>query len=256
MFYRNLAIATVAALVFVTMATAPALAEGPRRFSNDVDFSGGGMHFDSAAFQSAMNNSRNLGSLAKENTPIGGNAVEFGFAAKSEEAKFFLIGTLYSESLAFLSSGDTEMAVDRIKAMEREFIDIGVTSSLYNYITKLRNMVERGRYDNQTVIEIFSLFQPFFEDFARSRSEDKLLLFQTGSWLVDMGLAAASGNNRLLAQTEKLKFLDQEMKRMDAPKGVIDALEEITGISQKEKISERDADNVLKLVKKMQSLLG
>jgi len=221
-----------------------------------IDLTGSTMNFDSSQFQASINSDESLGSLALQNTSIDEGAVEFGFAAKSEEAKFFIIGTLFSESLAYLRGGNNQMAVNRLKAMEREFIEIGVTPSLYNYITKLRNMVETERYEGKVITEIFSLFQPFFEDFAKGRNDDNRLLFQTGSWLVDMSLAAASGNKGLLVQTEKLKFLSEEMKRMDAPKGVIDALADITNISAKKEIEDRDTKKVLKLVKKMQSLLG
>jgi hypothetical protein len=46
------------------------------------------------------------------------------------------------------------------------------------------------------------------------------------------------------------------MKRMDAPKGVQDALAELSVIAAKKEIADRDADQVVKLVKRIQSVLG
>jgi hypothetical protein len=43
---------------------------------------------------------------------------------------------------------------------------------------------------------------------------------------------------------------------MDAPKGVQDSLSEISAISAKKDIVDRDAEQVLKLIKRIQSVLG
>ena len=51
-----------------------------------------------------------MGTLAKEHSTIGEKATTFGFAAKSEEAKFFIIGALYSETIAYLKSGNLDLA--------------------------------------------------------------------------------------------------------------------------------------------------
>ncbi|MFW6181755.1 MAG: hypothetical protein ACOC8N_08405, partial [Spirochaetota bacterium] len=56
----------------------------------------------SYAHQSAIDNysDKSLAEIAREQSPVQGDALAYGFAAKSEEAKFFLIGSLYSETLA------------------------------------------------------------------------------------------------------------------------------------------------------------
>jgi hypothetical protein len=112
------------------------------------------------------------------------------------------------------------------------------------------------KYDPAVLLEFFSLFQPVYEDFLKSKGQDRLTLFQAGSWLMDMGLAAAAQDNSLLKQPQVLNFFIAEMKRMDAPKGVQDSLTEIATISSKKELAPRDADQVLKLIKKIQTVLG
>jgi hypothetical protein len=73
---------------------------------------------------------------------------------------------------------------------------------------------------------------------------------------MDMSLAAAGGEKDLLRQQGKLDYFIKEMKRMDAPKGAIEALDEIATISKAKEISDKDAEKVLKLVKKIQTILG
>ena len=212
----------------------------------------------SYAHQSAIDNysDKSLGEIAREQSPVQEDALAYGFAAKSEEAKFFLIGSLYSETLAHLSSGDAKLAVERLDAIEREFITLQVPRSLYNYVSKMRNMIAGGKYEPRLNAELLSLFQPFFEDYARGQSEDKLTLFRAGTWLMDMSLTASAGDLELLHQTRALKRFIEEMRRMDAPQGVMRALEDISDIVKQEKVSDRDVRSILRLVKRIQTILG
>ena len=86
---------------------------------------------------------------------------------------------------------------------------------------------------------------------------DKLILFRAGSWLVDMSLTAAANDKQLIKQGKpQLVYFIKEMKRMDAPKGVLKSLEKIDGIATKDEIDEKDVERVLKQVKKIQTILG
>jgi len=179
-----------------------------------------------------------------------------GFAAKSEEAKTFLIGSFYSECIAYVRAGKSDLALDRLRAMEKEFIAMGVPNSIYGFISKIENAITTKKYDISVLLDFFALFQPVYEDFLKSKAQDRLTLFQAGSWFMDMGLAASAQDNSLLKQPQVLNYFIAEMKRMDAPKGVQDALAEISTISAKKEIANRDADQVLKLIKKIQTVLG
>jgi hypothetical protein len=213
---------------------------------------------NSYAHQTAIDNysDQTLGEIAKEQSTVDQEGLAYGFAAKSEEAKFFLIGSLYSEALAYLFSGDNELAAERLKAVEREFIVLQVPPSLYNYLTKMRSMLTSGKHDPKLVAELLSLFQPFFEEYAEGQSTDKLTLFRAGIWLFDMGLTAAAGDLELLHQAGTLEYFTEEMERMDAPVGVMRALDDINDIVKQEKVSDRDVRNILKLVKRIQTILG
>lgn len=233
----------------------PCLSQQARPAVNPGAISGP-QDFDSIRFQSAIGTDKALGSLAKQNSVIGDPNTSFGFAAKSEESKFFIIGALYSEAIAFLKSGQNELSAKRLDSIEKEFINLQVPASLYNYISKTKNLVELKKLDTATLQDFLALFQPFFEDYAKGKGADKLTLFRAGTWLVDVGLAASAGNKMLLKQTERLDYFVKEMKRMDAPRGVIESLEAIQQISQKKDITDKDADTVVKMVKKIQTTLG
>jgi hypothetical protein len=251
-FYRNI---LIAAVLLTLLSASSAFSLDPREVIKNVNGKEEEV-FDSSRFQSGIKSDRSLGSVAKDQSFFGDPSVSFGFAAKSAEAKFFIIGSLYSEALAYLKSGNTDLAAKRIESIEKEFINLNVPDSLFSYISKTHNIVVTKRYSPEAEMDFLSLFQPLFEDYAKSKGEDKLTLFRAGSWLFDMGLTAAAGDKDLLKQSSKLNYFITEMKKMDAPKGVLDSLAEIEKISEKKEISDKDAADVLKLVKNIQTVLG
>jgi len=235
----------------------PALALSQEGFDPDkVKLGSSSPYFNSGAFQSGLWSAKNLGELATKNSPVREKEAAFGFSAKSEEAKFFIIGALYSEAIACLNSGDRDLASKRLQLIEREFINMGAPSSLYGYVSKTRNMLETENYPPEYMVTVLSFFGPFFEDYAKGKSEEKLTLFRAGSWLVNMGLAAAAGDKVLLKQPDTLNYFTTQMKKMDAPKGVLDALGEIQKVAQKEQITDKDSEHVLELIKEIENLLG
>jgi hypothetical protein len=243
-------------LLLVIVFLAAAYSQQAREIPEKLTLKGSKIVLNSSRFQAAIKSEKSLGDLVSEVSPIGEEALSFGFAAKSEEAKTFIIGILYSEALAFISSGKFDLASKRLDSMRQEFINLNAPGSLYNYISKLSNMVDTKQFSKDILVEFLALFQPFCEDYAAGKSEDHLILFQAGSWIVDMSLTAAAGDTVMLKQPEVLNYFIQEMKRMDAPKGVIDSLDEIAKIAVKKDITERDIKNILKLGKKIQTILG
>jgi hypothetical protein len=253
---KNLICTMMLTAFTIVLSAEAAFGDESRVFPTPPPINEGETIFNSSRFQSGIKSGMNLGIVAKENSLAGDQATSFGFAEKSEEAKFFLVGSLFSEVLAYLRGGNIEMAAKRLETIEREFINLQAPSSLYNYISRTRNFIELKEYSPETTGEFLSLFQPLFEDYARSRGSDMLTLFRAGSWLFDITLTAAAGDKLLLIQPERLGYFIKEMKRMDAPVGVMNALDEIDKIMGKKEIADKDIDDVLELVKKIQIILG
>ena len=101
-----------------------------------------------------------------------------------------------------------------------------------------------------------ALFQPLWEDYTRSKGYDKLILFRAGSWLVDMSLIAGAQDTELLRQPVKAKYFTEAMKKLSAPKGVVEAFDQNIQITEKQQIVDTDAKEVLKLVKQIQTILA
>jgi hypothetical protein len=243
--------------VFLTIVfSTAAFSDEARKVPEKLGIKEGEEIFNSARYQANISRDKNLGVLAGGVSYIPEDTISLGFAAKSEEAKTFIIGALYSEALAYLRGGNLELAAKRLESMAQEFINLNAPGSLYNYTGYIVNLMQTRRHTPEVILEFLSLFQPFFEDYAKSKGKDRLILFRAGSWLVDMSLTAAAGDKLMLKQPGTLDYFIKEMKRMDAPKGVIDSLDEIAKIAEKKEITDKDVKQILKRVKKIQTLLG
>jgi len=232
-----------------------ALSDQARPIPKKIEIKNSSVMINSYRHQSSIRSDTSLTALAEGISSVGQEAVSYGFAAKSEEAKSFIIGTLYSESLAYLRGGNLDLASKRLTTIEKEFVNRQIPGSLYNLISSLINIVDTKRYTPEARAEFLSLFQPFYEDYAKSQGEDKLVLFRAGCWLEDMSLTAAAGDTYLLKQPKTIQYFITEMKRLDAPKGVLNALDEMARISSQKEMSDNDAKEILKLMKKIQTLL-
>jgi hypothetical protein len=246
---------TVFAALSAIMATV-AFAKGDLVVPTGLQSGESEVYFDSAMLQARIKSEKPLTTVAMQHSAIGEEAIAFGFAAKSEEAKFFIIGSLYADALAHLRSGAADLAAKRLESIETELLALRAPSSLYNYISKMRNMIEQKRYDTEMIEEFMALFQPLWEDYTRSKGDDKLILFRAGSWLVDMSLIAGAQDTELLRQPVKAKYFTEAMKKLSAPKGVVEAFDQITQITEKQQIIDTDAKEVLKLVKQIQTILA
>lgn len=233
-----------------------ALGQQARPLPGNLDATAGQQGFSSQLFQSAIRSESGLADLAERTNYISDDLVSFGFSASSAEARFFVLGTLYSQALAYAGGGDPVASSNRLKAIEREFIGLEAPSSLYSYVVRVRNVIETGRYPREVEIDFLGALEPFLADFAKSWGKNMPVLLHAGSWLNDFGMAAAADDRSLLGQNEKLKYFGEEMRRLEAPKQVTEALNKLVSITEAEKIGDGDVKEIQELIRQIQAILG
>lgn len=124
------------------------------------------------------------------------------------------------------------------------------------YLGQIRALVESREYPGAVLRHLLAPFQPFYEAHLLRQGPDQRPLFQAGAWLVNLRLAAAAGEQALLRQGDPVRYFHDALQRLGAPKGGVGALEQLAQIMEKPEITERDARRILKLVKKVQTILG
>jgi hypothetical protein len=212
--------------------------------------------FDAYTFQAGLRSDTALGVLVTTHSGIGQQAVAFGFAAKPARAKLFIIGTLYAEALAYLHSGDLESARQRLATIEKELGSLQGPSSLDRYFSAMRHLLASQQASAEVLGEVLTLFEPLLAEYTRSTGTERPVLFRAGIWLESMHLAATTGDKAALRQVDTVQYFQQEMERLDAPQGLLEALQQISHITTKQEITDRDVKEVLKLVKRIQTLLS
>jgi hypothetical protein len=209
--------------------------------------------FNSHLFQSSIKTETSLGVLAAAHPAFEDRFVALGFAATSG---FYAVGALYAEALAFVRSGNFDVAAQRLVSIEKELRRVHVPSSLATYVSNMRQVLENGQYRFTVLGDSLALFQPVCEEYARSQGTEQLTLFRIGAWLVDMQLTAAAGDTVLLRQGNRAQYFLHEMQKLPTPPEVLEALGQLSHIVAKPQIADQDVQEVLRLVKKIQTHFG
>lgn len=202
-------------------------------------------------FQKGIAADADLGALVSAQAMETEPMVAFGFESKPTPARrSFLLGTLYAEALAYVRSGDTETAQQRWQTMDDALADMH--EPLISYRREMQSLIQQE--------ERFAAFLPLFESFyeaSAAREQDQTLpLFQAGAWLTNMRLAAAAGDVEGLRSGDAVAYFHREMIHLGAAKGVLDKLERLGELMAQDTLSAREVKTALKLVQKMQQLLG
>jgi len=207
-------------------------------------------------YQARLQPQKNLSALLREHSILSEQPTAFGFAARAEGARFFLIGSLYAETLAHVRSGNFEAARQSWSALEKQVMGLPPPDALANYISQARTRLEHSQSSRQEVGEFLARFQPLAEAYAQNQGAEQRLLFQTGLWLVNLGLTAATSDKGLLRQPVTAQYFLNKLQTLPVSKGVLEALDKIAHIMEKPTIAEVDVQEILTQIKQIQSLLG
>jgi hypothetical protein len=176
-------------------------------------------------FQANMVASADWGALVAAHSTVEDQMVAFGFASKPTPARSYFLGTLYAEALAYTRSGDTASAAGHWASIRKEVEPIAYP--LAAYARQMETLLtapadERGESTTE-LIAFMALFEPLYEDYVGERAAPALPLFRAGTWLTNMRLAAAIGDKTALQTPLAVRYFQDEMRRLEAPKGVLDA---------------------------------
>jgi hypothetical protein len=208
------------------------------------------------AFQAGLRSERPLGPLVAEHSTLERTATAFGFAGKPVKTSVFLIGTLYAEALAYLRSDDREAVLWHLAALENELTAVQAPQSLAQYVNTLYHFIEGQPQAAAVAAEWLALFEPLYEDYAKSRSVERLLFFRAGAWLENLALAAAAGDKNALQQVATVQSFIKELPQFNVAPKVLEILEHIKRTLEKPVLDDRDVTAVLRLIKQAQRMLG
>ena len=207
------------------------------------------------AFQAGIQSQTALGTLVAEHSALGATPATYGFTSQPR-TRPYRVGLLYVEALAALRSDNVAVATPRLAALDHELAQGQAPTTLTTYMGTLRSLAEHPSAVPGALAALLVPFEPTYTEYAGGDGGESLTLFQFGAWLGNMSLAAAAGDMAALRQGNVALYFLKVMRQFSAPKGVLDALERIDQLLAQPGLSERDVAEVVKLVKKAQTLLG
>jgi len=220
--------------------------------------SGNELKFDSLSFQHQISTQQGLPDLVAQFVPIQDLSAHYGFSGQNKQGNSFVIGSLFAETLALLSTGNSAIGAKHLDLLVDDLSSLRVDQQLITQVSGIRDIVKQG-HKPRISLRQFAAFQTDFEQYLQNQNGDdatEIVLFRMGTWTVDFGLAAAANNKNLLRQTEKLNYFKQELKRIEAPIGAIKTLNSISQIVTQDTITDRNTQSLFKMVQKLRGLLG
>ena len=209
-----------------------------------------------STFQARIHSATDLGTLVTAHAVVDEPAVVFGFAATSERARFFLLGTRYAEALAYVRSGNVDPAVQRLAAMHQELSDMQGRSAVLSYLSVMQHLLQNRQYTAEVLEKFLALFEVLYTEDAKGVGAESRMLFRAGAWMENMKLAAAAGDKDALRQVTTVQYVRREMQSLHAPQGILDTLEQISHIVAKSELTDTDVRKVLALAKQVQRLFS
>ncbi len=208
-----------------------------------------------AVFQAGLVERSDLGELVAAQSALKEQMVAFGFASQPAPAKSYFLGALYAEALAYTRSGDAATASQRWATIRQAVEPVASPLALYAGQMELLLTQSEAGIAPETA-DLMALFEPLYETYTGAHTDPMVPLFRAGTWLTNMRLAAASGDKAALRTPATIRYFKGEMVRLEAPKGVLDALDGMGRLVEQDNLSDRDVKGLLRLVKKMQRSLG
>lgn len=210
------------------------------------------VRFNSAELQAQLSNGQNLAAIVKQHTYIVADSNTYSFRDTHAQTDFFKAGSLYSESLALLTGNDLKALQQHLQLLGHELTGLSVNQQL----DKIKAAMAKGAIEQSNLLKAIAGLQPDLEKQATEHSENDRLLFQLGSWLNDIKLAAALENPELLRQAKTAEYLLEAMQKQNMPKGAITKLKQIIAIMQSSSLDSGDYVTAIQLINTVQQILG
>jgi hypothetical protein len=207
-------------------------------------------------YQARLASKQDIRTLLRHHATMDDTAAAFGFAARSDVTRFYLLGVRYAASLAHLRGGNVDIVAQHWQVLEQESLALQAPAALVDSIWPARQRLASPSPIMSQLGDDMAGFQRQCEAFARQRGETQLVLFQAGAWLVNLRLTAAARQRDLLRQGAVVRYFSTALHGQNAPRGVFEAFDQLLRLLEKPDMTDADMQKVLALVVEIQAILG
>src|SRR5712691_10796101 len=158
-------------------------------------------HLRTYRFQVGMARAPEFGTFVAAHPALREPTAVVGFTPQAARTAYFRMGTRYAEALAALQGGALEVAAPRLDLLIQAVASVQAPHALPQYLREMYTLLQSRQYEAAVLARFLALFEPLYEDaYARTDTEEGLLLFRAGAWVENLSLAAAAGDRASVRQ--------------------------------------------------------
>ena len=181
------------------------------------------------------------------------------FGSSRNKLNPFLIGSLYSESVALYLQQNAQSSGDHLQAFAEYLNRFPDLSHSKRYIEKLREKIVSPQQPALTKNQVLVLFAAFPEIYKKESAQlgaEQALMFDFGAWVVNLNLAAVAHYPKLSVERNNLLYFNQRVKSIGLPSGVTKSLNKISKLLGEKSLTDDDFQQVFLQGMNLRNQLG
>jgi len=196
-------------------------------------------------------------------------------AFSSSQNKFnpFLIGNFYSESIALFLQQDIQASNEHLSNFADYLKNYPQLKNSYEYVVKLQQMLQQelslkatdqssaqneqqAISDKKRVLSLFAAFPRIYKNEVAQMSPQQAFMFDFGSWVINLNLAALSHYPGLANEKSNLIYFNESVKSVGLPSGVTKSLDQIGELLNSRSLSEQEYQQIFLQGMNLKNQLG
>jgi len=172
-----------------------------------------------------------------------------GFTPHTTRRTFVRMGILYADVLAALRSGAVDTARHRLDILTQTVTSLQAPPALALYLQEMQAMLQRQLPSPLTAAQFVALFEPLYTTvYATDPSTAAWVFFRAGTWLENLSLAAAVGDQTAVRQAQAVSAVQEALHMLAVPESVLDALTQLRTFMERQPMMAEDLRTIQTLV--------
>jgi len=179
----------------------------------------------------------------------------FSGSTKTEEQKFFALGSLYTALLVQAGSSSTVEAGKAIGDFRQALTQLQAPSGFFGYLSELELMTKSRVANAAVAARMAGAIQGFVSDFVHSRGDTAFLNYRAGQWATTLALAAHAHDAAGL-QLSAATYFQEKYATQHPSNQTLAALKGLAELGGKEKLDDADFVKIENLAEQLRDQLS
>jgi hypothetical protein len=168
----------------------------------------------------------------------------------------FRLGTGYTEALALLQSDHRARADQHVDSLVKMLPQVQAPAELVAYLQAVQALLQDPQTASGGLVTFLAAFEPLYAAvYTTANTTEGLTYFRLGTWLANLSLAAAAGDQVALRQGPVIQALWHALIQYGAAPVVLDTLARLHHLITQPILTDQEIRQIHVLVQELQRLL-